>query len=150
MKAQKFKMLDPKKIPRFLITIFTYTLFLYMAFTGAKMLPILVFLPPLAFALFVLTTMLSIIRNLGSIGWLYQPIADFFENKIGMKIKEVLKLDIDNVSNYNLDEEFIKKQESIRNSYVKMGIIPSFSCIPYEIFDLPEKDTQVSFYYLSL
>lgn len=53
--------------------------------------------------------------------------------------------DIDNVSNYNLDDEFIKKQESIRNSYLKMGVTPSFSCIPYEIFDLPKNDTQVSF-----
>ena len=53
--------------------------------------------------------------------------------------------DIDNVSNYNLDENFIKKQESIRDSYVKMGVTPSFSCIPYEIFDLPKNDTQVSF-----
>ncbi len=53
--------------------------------------------------------------------------------------------DIDNVSNYNLDEEFIKKQESIRDSYNKMGVTPSFSCIPYEIFDLPKNDTQVSF-----
>jgi predicted aconitase len=53
--------------------------------------------------------------------------------------------DIDNVSNYNLDENFIKKQESIRESYVKMGITPSFSCIPYEIFDLPKNNTQVSF-----
>ncbi len=34
--------------------------------------------------------------------------------------------DIDNVSNYNLDEEFIKKQESIRDSYNKMGVTPSF------------------------
>ena len=53
--------------------------------------------------------------------------------------------DIDNVSNYNLDENFIKKQESIRESYVKMGVTPSFSCIPYEIFDLPKNNTQVSF-----
>ena len=53
--------------------------------------------------------------------------------------------DIDNVSNYNLDEEFIKKQESIRKSYEKMGVTPSFSCIPYEIFELPKNDTQVSF-----
>jgi len=53
--------------------------------------------------------------------------------------------DIDNVSNYNLDEEFLKKQESIRESYNKMGVTPSFSCIPYEIFDLPKNDTQVSF-----
>jgi predicted aconitase len=53
--------------------------------------------------------------------------------------------DIDSVSKYNLDENFIKKQESIRESYVKMGVTPSFSCIPYEIFDLPKSNTQVSF-----
>jgi predicted aconitase len=53
--------------------------------------------------------------------------------------------DIDNVSNYNLDEQFIKKQESIRQSYEKMGVTPSFSCIPYEIFDIPKNGTQVSF-----
>lgn len=53
--------------------------------------------------------------------------------------------DVDSVQQYNLDEKFIHKQESIRHSYEKMGVIPSFSCIPYEIFDLPEKGTQVSF-----
>ncbi len=53
--------------------------------------------------------------------------------------------DIDNVSKYNLDKNFIEKQESIRDSYVKMGVTPSFSCIPYEIFDLPKNNTQVSF-----
>ena len=53
--------------------------------------------------------------------------------------------DIDNVSNYNLNENFIEKQQSIRDSYERMGVTPSFSCIPYEIFDLPEKGTQVSF-----
>ncbi|MBI5355116.1 MAG: DUF521 domain-containing protein, partial [Candidatus Aenigmarchaeota archaeon] len=53
--------------------------------------------------------------------------------------------DADSVSRYNLPEEFIKKQESIRSSYERMGATPSFSCIPYEIFDIPEKGTQVSF-----
>ncbi len=53
--------------------------------------------------------------------------------------------DADNVSNFHLDEEFITKQQSIRHSYEKMGSIPSFSCIPYEIFDLPKEGTQVSF-----
>ena len=47
--------------------------------------------------------------------------------------------DIDNVQNYGLDENFISKQLSIKNSYETMGVIPSFSCIPYEIFDIPEK-----------
>lgn len=53
--------------------------------------------------------------------------------------------DIDNVSKYNLDKQFIEKQESIRKSYQKMGMTESFSCIPYEIFDLPKNNTQVSF-----
>ena len=53
--------------------------------------------------------------------------------------------DFDTVSKYNVDDEFIKKQKSIKNSYEKMGAIPSFSCIPYEIFDLPKNGTHVSF-----
>ena len=53
--------------------------------------------------------------------------------------------DIDNVSNYNLDENFISKQLSIKKSYEAIGVTPSFSCIPYEIFDIPENGTQVAF-----
>ncbi len=53
--------------------------------------------------------------------------------------------DFDNVQNYDLDDNFISKQLSIKNSYEKMGVIPSFSCIPYEIFDIPKSGTQVSF-----
>ncbi|MGQ0638174.1 MAG: aconitase X [Nitrososphaerota archaeon] len=53
--------------------------------------------------------------------------------------------DFDTVSKYGVNEEFITKQRSIKNSYEKMGAIPSFSCIPYEIFELPKKGTHVSF-----
>jgi hypothetical protein len=53
--------------------------------------------------------------------------------------------DNDNISNYNLDQNFIEKQNSIRKSYERMGVNTSFSCIPYEIFDMPKKGTQVSF-----
>ena len=65
-----------------------------------------------------------------------------------VKVKTTLNpmgYDIDNVSKYGLDDNFIEKQESIRKSYEKMGVTTSFSCIPYEIYDLPEQDTQVSF-----
>ena len=65
-----------------------------------------------------------------------------------VKVKTSLNpmgFDIDSVSNYNLDDNFISKQLSIKESYEKMGVIPSFSCIPYEIFDIPEGGTQVSF-----
>ncbi len=53
--------------------------------------------------------------------------------------------DIDSVDNYGLGENFVSKQLSIRSSYETMGVIPSFSCIPYEIFDIPEPGTQVAF-----
>ena len=53
--------------------------------------------------------------------------------------------DFDSVSRYNLDDNFIESQRSIKNSYEKMGAIPSYSCIPYEIFDIPKQGTHVSF-----
>ena len=55
-------------------------------------------------------------------------------------------IDFDHISEFeHIDDEFIKKQASIRDSYTRMGVEPTFSCTPYDIFDLPEKDTQVSF-----
>ncbi len=53
--------------------------------------------------------------------------------------------DFDSVSHYKLDDKFIENQRSIKNSYEKMGAIPSYSCIPYEIFDVPKPGTHVSF-----
>ena len=53
--------------------------------------------------------------------------------------------DKDSVEKFGLDENFIQKQESIRESYKKMGAIPTFSCIPYELYDIPREGTQVSF-----
>ena len=43
-----------------------------------------------------------------------------------------------------LSAEFIEKQYEIIQAYNKMGITPTFSCIPYEIISLPDEDTQVS------
>ena len=54
--------------------------------------------------------------------------------------------DFDNVEKYNLDDDFIEQQKIIRDSYIKMGVTPSYSCIPYEIFDLPKQQTQISFH----
>lgn len=53
--------------------------------------------------------------------------------------------DIDSVANYGLDENFVSKQISIKSSYEAIGVTPSFSCIPYEIFDVPSPGTQVAF-----
>jgi predicted aconitase len=45
----------------------------------------------------------------------------------------------------NLSDYFKSNQMSIINSYLSLGINPSFTCIPYEIFDLPNKGEIVSF-----
>jgi len=45
----------------------------------------------------------------------------------------------------NLSDYFKLNQMSIINSYLSLGIKPSFTCIPYEIFDLPNKGEIVSF-----
>jgi len=65
-----------------------------------------------------------------------------------VKVKTTLNpmgFDKDSVSKFDLSDEFIQKQNSIKDSYSKMGVITSFSCIPYEIFDMPSRDSQVSF-----
>jgi predicted aconitase len=41
--------------------------------------------------------------------------------------------------------KFQEKQSSIVRSYERMGVTPSFTCTPYEVFDIPDKGTMVSF-----
>ena len=86
--------------------------------------------------------------NYNTIGDAGEEFLSKISNDAKVAVKTTLNpmgFDIDNVSNYNLDQNFIDKQQSIRESYERMGVIPSFSCIPYEIYDLPDKGTQVSF-----
>lgn len=51
----------------------------------------------------------------------------------------------DSKKDNNLSDYFKSNQMSIINSYLSLGIKPSFTCIPYEIFDLPNKGEVVSF-----
>jgi phosphomecalonate degydratase large subunit len=44
-----------------------------------------------------------------------------------------------------ITEKFQEKQTSIVRSYERMGVMPSFTCTPYEVFDIPQKGTAVSF-----
>jgi len=44
-----------------------------------------------------------------------------------------------------LSSNFQKQQSKIAKAYEKMGSIPSFSCIPYELFQLPKSGHSVSF-----
>src|SRR5438067_2861386 len=45
----------------------------------------------------------------------------------------------------NLDENFVKQQMKIVKLYEELGTTPSFTCTPYEIFDIPQTGTTVSF-----
>ncbi|HEX2014968.1 MAG TPA: aconitase X catalytic domain-containing protein [Nitrososphaera sp.] len=40
---------------------------------------------------------------------------------------------------------FRQRQESIVSAYEKMDVTPSFTCTPYEVFDIPERGSAVSF-----
>lgn len=86
--------------------------------------------------------------NYNTIGDAGEEFLSGISTNARVKIKTTLNpmgFDIDNVSNYGLDDNFISKQLSISKSYTTMGVTPSFSCIPYEIFDIPKEGTQVSF-----
>ena len=86
--------------------------------------------------------------NYNTIGDAGEELLSSISKEAKVKVKTSLNpmgFDIDNVSNYNLDDNFISKQLSIKKSYETMGVIPSFSCIPYEIFDIPKRETQVAF-----
>jgi len=63
-----------------------------------------------------------------------------------VKIKTTLNpmgFDVDYT--HDLDDEFVSKQLSIGDSYRSMGVTPSYSCIPYEIYEMPKKGAQVAF-----
>jgi phosphomecalonate degydratase large subunit len=45
----------------------------------------------------------------------------------------------------NIPDSFVSKQMSIMRSYNMLGAVPSFTCIPYEIFDIPNNGSPVSF-----
>ncbi len=49
------------------------------------------------------------------------------------------------VNSLKLNKEFIAKQNRIVSAYERIGVTRSFTCIPYEVFDLPSKGTDVSF-----
>ena len=86
--------------------------------------------------------------NYNTIGDAGEEFLSHLSKDAKFKVKTTVNpigFDSDTVSKYNLDEQFIQKQQSITQSYEKMGAVPSFSCIPYEIFELPKKGTHVSF-----
>jgi len=69
-----------------------------------------------------------------------------FSKKARVKIKTTVNpVGFDKNKLGNLSDNFINKQFNIMRSYEMLGTIPSFTCIPYEIFDIPKKGDAVSF-----
>ncbi len=115
----------------------------------------------LAYKILVATGEATDADRLESVSWAhlsgvnYNTIGDAGEKFLSeisaearVKIKTTVNpmgYDIDSVSEYDLDEKFMQKQESIRESYLRMGVIPTFSCVPYDIFDMPKENTRVAF-----
>jgi len=99
LKAIKYKILVPKKIPRFIITILSYTLLLYIAFYGARVLDLLFWLPTLLYSLFILITLLSLVQNLYSLNFIPAVVKNFFENQIGYRLNKTLNVELDFASN---------------------------------------------------
>jgi len=86
--------------------------------------------------------------NYNTIGDAGEEFLATLSNNAKFKVRTTVNpmgYDKDSVEKFGLDENFIQKQESIRESYKKMGAIPTFSCIPYELYDIPKEGTQVSF-----
>ncbi|HEY7507420.1 MAG TPA: aconitase X, partial [Nitrososphaera sp.] len=44
-----------------------------------------------------------------------------------------------------ISDHFREKQEGIASAYERMGVTRSFTCTPYEVFDIPETGSAVSF-----
>lgn len=98
LKAIKYKILIPKKIPRFIITIISYTLLLYVSFYGASVIDLLFWLPTLLYSLFILITLLSFVQNLYALNFIPAIVKNFFENQIGYRLSKSLNLEIDDES----------------------------------------------------
>jgi predicted aconitase len=45
----------------------------------------------------------------------------------------------------NISRDFQEKQAGIVAAYEKIGVLPSFTCTPYEVFEIPERGSAVSF-----
>jgi hypothetical protein len=115
-----------------------------------------------AYRILVATGEATNAEKLVSINWAhlsgvnYNTIGDSgeeFLRKISQNVKVKVKttvnpmgFDFDHISEFaHIDNDFIEKQKSIRDSYIRLGVDPTFSCTPYDIYDLPNKGTQVSF-----
>ncbi|HZA07412.1 MAG TPA: aconitase X catalytic domain-containing protein [Nitrososphaeraceae archaeon] len=84
--------------------------------------------------------------NYNTIGDVGVEFLEKFSSEAKVVVKTTLNpMGFDRNKPAKLPENFTKQQMKIVRSYEKMGTMPSFTCIPYEIFDIPARGTSVSF-----
>jgi len=84
--------------------------------------------------------------NFNTIGEGGMHFLEKFSNTARVAVKTTINpMGYDKTKPEGIPASFQEKQQSIANSYERMGTTPSFTCTPYEVFDLPQKGTAVSF-----
>jgi predicted aconitase len=69
-----------------------------------------------------------------------------FSNRAKFAVRTTINpMGYDRSNLQDIPDIFQERQENIASSYERMGVTPSFTCTPYEIFDIPQKSTAVSF-----
>jgi len=84
--------------------------------------------------------------NYNTIGDPGMDFLDKFSRTTKVVVKSTLNpMGYDRNKPEDIPSSFQEKQGSIIESYERMGVNPSFTCTPYEIFDIPDKGTAISF-----
>lgn len=84
--------------------------------------------------------------NYNTIGDAGIQFLDKFSSTAKVKVMTTINpMGYDRTKPDEIPVSFQEKQASIVRSYERMGTQPSFTCTPYEVFDIPQKGTAVSF-----
>ncbi len=79
------------------------------------------------------------------LAFLEEMSEDVVENNLKVRVTSTLNpMGYDPLKGYH-DDRFVEKQERIRRAYEAMGIIGSYTCIPYEVLPIPAGGEHVSF-----
>ena len=84
--------------------------------------------------------------NYNTIGDEGMRFLEKFSNRVKFAIRTTINpMGYDRNKPEDIPRNFQERQENIARSYERMGATVSFTCTPYEVFDIPQKGTAVSF-----
>lgn len=84
--------------------------------------------------------------NYNTIGDAGLEFLDRFSRDARVAVRTTLNpMGYDRARPEGISQKFREKQDTIVKAYDRMGVTPSFTCTPYEVFDLPSKGAAVSF-----